>query len=598
MAEPNRKLTRLKEEALAAVTSFMASRPGTMKLDGGALARGEIAGWRTTLSVTGTAVPVRIGLDVEFPFSAPRVYLEGGPFFLRYPHVDEGEKLCLNPSSTTYSPARPVDVLTATIADAEQLLADSIAGRNRDDFAREFQNYWIEYRKNEEAPVWSLLRQFDRTRIVSYWAGADFQVVGESPEEVSAWLDRAFPHGQDRKRTIHDTLYVALKKPLMPEDYPRTNGDFRRLATAVEPQCDELLCQIAPQESRSLYVVFGFAGAGGPVLAGLRLTDPVAPSTSNWTKTRPTKAHGFRKGHIPPAQLLSRYYSNAPAVPLAVQRVDSPWLLQRGSAGFDAALAGKSVGVVGCGSLGAEIALQLAKSGVGRLWLVDNQAFSWDNVGRHVLPGRYAGLAKDRALKQLLEEQMPDLAIETGGGWSVQKVLRERRSFAELDLIVSTAGDWATESYLNAVARMARIFPSIVFGWTEPYGLAGHALAVRASGGCLACGCTETGLFARRVTAWPAGRSLMVQATGCGDLFQPYGTIDVAPIRAMIAETCLKALRQEIATSTLWSWMGDRSRLKALGGALTPEWEKRVTSDWCRYESEWPVAKGCPLCGT
>lgn len=146
MAEPNRKLTRLKEEALAAVTSFMASRPGTMKLDGGALARGEIAGWRTTLSVTGTAVPVRIGLDVEFPFSAPRVYLEGGPFFLRYPHVDEGEKLCLNPSSTTYSPARPVDVLTATIADAEQLLADSIAGRNRDDFAREFQNYWIEYR--------------------------------------------------------------------------------------------------------------------------------------------------------------------------------------------------------------------------------------------------------------------------------------------------------------------------------------------------------------------------------------------------------------------------------------------------------------------
>lgn len=594
LVEASPTLARLKQTALAAVDEFMAQRPDTVPLDGVALRSGEIAGWRTNLSVSGKPVPVRVALDIDYPFSAPRFYLEGGPFFLRYPHVDESEKLCLNPSTTTYSPARPREVMTASIADAEELLGQSMAGKNQEDFAREFQNYWVEYRKNDESPIWSLLRRFDRTRLVYYWSGQNFQVVGESPEEIAAWLDRTFPQGQERKRTIHETIFVALPKPLLPADYPRTNADFRRLALAANARSDEVLAQIAPQESRSLHVVLGFAGTGGPVLAGLRLTDPVA--SSGGKAPRPTKGNGFRAGHIPSAQLLGRFYTNAKAVPLSVQRVDAPWLLYRGSFGFEQALAGKSVGIVGCGSLGAEVAVQLAKSGVGRLFLVDNQVFSWDNVGRHVLPGRYAGLAKDHALKQFLGEQMPDLIVETGGGWGVQKVIREKRAFRELDLIVSTTGDWAGDCYLNATARTARVFPPVVFGWTEPYGLAGHVLAVRSPGGCLACGCNETGVFQRRITHWPANHPLMVQATGCGDLFQPYGTVDVAPIRAMISEVSLRALRQEIKTSTLWSWVGDTSRMKDLGGTIAPEWQGRMSGDWCRLESDWPAAAACGLC--
>jgi hypothetical protein len=598
LAEPSSTLERLKQEALKAVAEFMATRPETTKLDGGGLRRGEVAGWRTRLSVAEQTVPVRIALDTDFPFSAPRFYLEDGPFFLRYPHVDEHEKLCLNPSTTTYSPARPLEVLQACMADAEQLLTECASGHNRDDFAREFHNYWIEFRKNDESPIWSLLRSYDRTRLVYYWAGKNFRLVGESPEEISAWLGCAFPNDAVAKRTFYGTVFIALPKPLFPEDYPRTNGDFRRLALQADATVDHLLAKVAPQENRSLCVMFGFASPTGPVLGGLRLSEPVVPNASNWMKSRPVKADGFRPGSMPEAALLGRFYSNATAIPLAVQRVDSPWLLRRGSAGFDDRLAGKSIGIVGCGSLGAEIAVQLAKSGVGRFFLIDNQPFSWDNVGRHVLPGRFAGMAKDDALKGFLGEQMPSLVIETGGGWDAQKVLREKRGFAELDLIVSTTGDWAVESYLNATARTARIFPPVVFGWTEPYGYAGHALAVMSQGGCLACGCSDTGLFEARVTSWPPKHPLIVQAAGCGDLFQPYGTVDVTPIRALISELSLRVLRHEVKTSTLWTWVGDIGRLQSAGAALAESWQKAlpVAAGWCRCERDWTATAECPLC--
>lgn len=598
MAEASPTLERHREEARTAVAEFMARRPETVAVDGTGLRRREIAGWRTTVSVAGRPIPVRIALDVDFPFSAPRFYLEGGPFFLRYPHIDESEKLCLSPGTATHSPARPVEVLTAAIADAEGLLGECFSEKNRDDFIHEFRNYWIEFRKNEENPIWSLLQRYDQTRLIHYWSGQNFCLVAESAAQLTEWLDRLFPGGTEKKRTIHETVFVALPKPLFPEDYPRTNGDFRQLALAADARVDELLARVTPQESRSLCVVFGFAGANGTVLGGLRLSDPVAPTRSNWTKPRPVKGDGFRPGRIPPEQLVSRYFGNTKAVPLVVDRVDPGWLLHRGGAGFDQALAGKSVGIVGCGSLGADLAVQLAKSGVGRLFLVDSQAYAWDNVGRHILSGRFAGVAKDKALKQFLGEQMPSVTVETGGGWTAQQVVREKPAFGELDLIVSTTGDWATESYLNAVARTARIFPPVVFGWTEPFGLAGHALAVVPRGGCLACGCTETGIFEHRVADWPAGHTTFTQATGCSDLFQPFGTVDVAPIRSMIAEVGLRVLRREVHRSTLWTWIGDTARMTMLGATLRKAWRARLPSDrgWSRLESDWEGAAACPLC--
>ena len=49
----------------------------------------------------------------------------------------------------------------------------------------------------------------------------------------------------------------------------------------------------------------------------------------------------------------------------------------------------------------------LAKSGVGRFVLIDNDILNWGNVARHALGGGYVGQAKATALANYLEKQMP-----------------------------------------------------------------------------------------------------------------------------------------------------------------------------------------------
>src|SRR5690606_1733286 len=58
-----------------------------------------------------------------------------------------------------------------------------------------------------------------------------------------------------------------------------------------------------------------------------------------------------------------------------------------------ASLANKHVVLVGAGSLGSQVAMQLARAGVGRLTLIDPDILNAENLGRHVLGiddlGRY-----------------------------------------------------------------------------------------------------------------------------------------------------------------------------------------------------------------
>jgi len=592
LAERYQSLRRLKEDSIRLVREFVLTKGG-IEVDGGVLRSGEIAGWRLPLPIPGHRVVARLALTLDFPFKPPRITLEEGPYFLRIPHVDESEVLCLNPHATTFSPDQPVEVTRLILDKAAEIVAEGLAGWNREDFVAEFRNYWDGYRDSQQNRVRSLLTRFDRTRLISYWAGKDFWVVGENREQIEQWLGRVYREKRDAKRQIRETVFVALPAPLYPLDYPRTNADFQRMA-----QADSLLAQIVPQENRDLPVVFAFLGEAGPVLAGLRLQDPTVPLSAPGTKVRHSARDGFRPGKIPAQHLLPRYYGPSPAFPLAVDRIDSQWLQERGGSGFDRSLAGRTVAIVGCGSLGASVALALCQSGVGRLRLIDNQIYSWDNVARHVLPGDYVGYAKDDSLKTFLAQIAPSADITASNQRSLQQVMERDPTFAEIELVVSTTGDWATEAYLNAAARTTRVFPNVVYGWTEPFGVAGHALACLQQGGCLACGCDQTGLFQNRITNWPIGRQIFNQAAGCSDLFQPYGVLDVAPVRGMIADVALKVLRRELTSSTHFSWIGEVSRIGALGARVSEAWIGRTKgSPGCqRFQTPWNPHGKCPLC--
>lgn len=72
-----------------------------------------------------------------------------------------------------------------------------------------------------------------------------------------------------------------------------------------------------------------------------------------------------------------------------------------------AALHDERILVVGCGSVGGQMSLELAKAGVGTLILADMDPLEIHNSMRHVLGAGFVGVPKTVALKQTIEEHAP-----------------------------------------------------------------------------------------------------------------------------------------------------------------------------------------------
>jgi len=70
-------------------------------------------------------------------------------------------------------------------------------------------------------------------------------------------------------------------------------------------------------------------------------------------------------------------------------------------------LAKERILLIGCGSGGGQLALELAKSGIGTLILADPDLLEVHNVMRHVLGTAYIGQPKTVAMKALIGEHVP-----------------------------------------------------------------------------------------------------------------------------------------------------------------------------------------------
>lgn len=70
------------------------------------------------------------------------------------------------------------------------------------------------------------------------------------------------------------------------------------------------------------------------------------------------------------------------------------------------------VGIAGCGGLGSNIAVMLARSGVGRLIIADFDVVEPTNLNRQMYMIRHLGMLKAEALKSLTAEINPYISVE------------------------------------------------------------------------------------------------------------------------------------------------------------------------------------------
>jgi len=135
------------------------------------------------------------------------------------------------------------------------------------------------------------------------------------------------------------------------------------------------------------------------------------------------------------------------------------------------ALRDRRVSVIGCGSLGSKIATMLARSGVGKFLLVDDDVLLPDNFVRHDLDWREAGTHKADSLARRIQLVNPIAACEKrkhrfGGQEASGGVETLIESLGESDLIVDCTADASVFNYLCAAVAVARK----TLLWAEVFG--------------------------------------------------------------------------------------------------------------------------------
>lgn len=261
-------------------------------------------------------------------------------------------------------------------------------------------------------------------------------------------------------------------------------------------------------------------------------------------------------------------------------RTDLDYALTRIGDGM-AALSGKQVLLVGCGSIGGFLARALAQLGAGagggKLVLIDDEALTMANIGRHALGAADVGKLKTEACRALILRDFPGTAV-LSRKFSVQS---QRALFSRLDLVIDATGEAGVSEMLNAWMLEAQAsgaaFPALLHVWIEGLGAAVQTfIGNDPAFGCLRCLRPEHGERAR-FSALKDDAAVELSG-GCGEaLFTPYG-----PSAPMMASA--------LAAQHVTDWARGRPRPLLRTGRL----------DWSNTKDIKPAnptaSSRCPAC--
>lgn len=138
------------------------------------------------------------------------------------------------------------------------------------------------------------------------------------------------------------------------------------------------------------------------------------------------------------------------------------------------------VAIIGCGSIGSKVAVQLARSGVTNFVLVDSDVLASGNLVRNELDWRSVGVHKTVALSLRIDEINPACtvspwAIAIGGQESGAVAAATLSAIEECDLIVDATADPKAFNLCASIARRA----SIPMCWAQAFGGGAGGIVVR-----------------------------------------------------------------------------------------------------------------------
>lgn len=532
-------------------------------------------------------------VDEDFPYSAARIALPGGPAPLELPHLESDGALCVLPGQATTSTRNPVGVTEEILGDAQALIDGCNNQPNSEDFREEFLSYWSIAAEDGANPFISLIAPTGPSREIVVWRGTTITVCADDRASLAGWLTRWGVTRPEDGFSFHRGVLIWLARPMVPDVYPDSASAILKLAEDQAQDAIPILEECAIEDPDQTDAVIGAPSAHGTCFAGVTSK---GPSEKEFTR-------GFRCSQKMPRRLrVRRCFGGQKVVRRIVRRADHGWVHGRGHDSDQVNLKEARVLILGCGAVGASIARLLAQSGIGHLTFVDDQAMDWPNISRHSLGAQSVRRNKAKSLAEVIRRDFPHLPEIDGR--DIKFGLRANSLIDELstyDLIVSATGEWSADALLNDVQQSQGALAPVMYAWLEPQATAAHAVLIHRDSqhSCLHCGFNECGVAHVPVTEWPDGEQFL-QEPACGAVFSPFGAVDLTWGHALAAELALDVLLGNVTSSTHRVWIGRRETLESAGGQWSTAWCESIGDPGhggIRVSLNWASSEDCPIHG-
>lgn len=322
-----------------------------------------------------------------------------------------------------------------------------------------------------------------------------------------------------------------------------------------------------------------------------------------------TKQHDYRSpegiSYIASAELFINGVASEIQIKI-VELAKSLCLRQQGLLETDL-LKDSSVLIIGLGTGGIQVALELAKAGVGKFKLVDPDRLEIGNVSRHQAGVSFVGRTKVAAAKHLILEKNPKIYIETHPILANDENKNVLKSLIEnTDITICATDNRQSKLLINALCLEAQK-PLIIGGaFSRAYG--GHVLRVRPG---------ESACFHCFVMAMPnkeADQEISSEKNAAAIAYadrsvsvEPGLSMDVVPISIMVSKLALQELISE-KESTLhildkdfeanWYFWINRPEPNTDYASFPPLSESSDEMTILRwYGVHLEKDQGCPTCG-
>lgn len=262
-------------------------------------------------------------------------------------------------------------------------------------------------------------------------------------------------------------------------------------------------------------------------------------------------------------------------------------------------LAGKEVAIVGLGSGGALIAVELAKAGVGRFVLVDQDRIEIENVGRHPCGVWDLGRRKTLAVRDRILEKNPHAVCHLLDGDAVKRQAELRALVAGSDVLVGATDNNRSRRVINRLAL--DLGKPAIFGRAYVRASGGDVIRVTPGGPCYEC--LFGGVPVEEEVSSVHSRQIPGYA-GAEVRVEPGLSLDIAPIAFLCArlviqelvrgtDSSLRSLDDDLPGS-LFLWANRREGQFAEWEPMGYGYKRMAVQRW--YCLNAPRNPGCPAC--